>query len=69
MKRSTIFILATLLLAGTAAAQQKQRVAVMNFDYATVQTYVSSIFGANQDIGKESRTYWSTSWCRTASSR
>jgi curli biogenesis system outer membrane secretion channel CsgG len=52
MKRSTIFILATLLLAGTAAAQQKQRVAVMNFDYATVQTYVSSIFGSNQDVGK-----------------
>jgi curli biogenesis system outer membrane secretion channel CsgG len=24
----------------------------MNFDYATVQSYVSSLFGSNQDIGK-----------------
>jgi curli biogenesis system outer membrane secretion channel CsgG len=24
----------------------------MNFDYATVQSYVSSIFGSNQDVGK-----------------
>ena len=33
-------------------AQNKKRVAVMNFDYATVQSYVSSIFGTNQDVGK-----------------
>jgi curli biogenesis system outer membrane secretion channel CsgG len=36
----------------TAANAQKKRVAVMNFDYATVQSYVSQIFGSNQDIGK-----------------
>jgi curli biogenesis system outer membrane secretion channel CsgG len=35
-----------------ASAQQKKRVAVMNFDYATVQSGVQAIFGANQDIGK-----------------
>jgi curli biogenesis system outer membrane secretion channel CsgG len=35
-----------------AQAQQKKRVAVMNFDYATVQSGVQAIFGANQDIGK-----------------
>lgn len=36
----------------TAQAQQKKRVAVMNFDYATVQSSVSAIFGTNQDVGK-----------------
>lgn len=38
-------------LASTAGAQHKKRIAVMNFDYATVQSYVSSIFGSNQDVG------------------
>jgi curli biogenesis system outer membrane secretion channel CsgG len=33
-------------------AQQKKRVAVMNFDYATVQSGVAALFGSNQDIGK-----------------
>jgi curli biogenesis system outer membrane secretion channel CsgG len=31
---------------------QKHRVAVMSFDYGTVQSSVSSIFGSDQDIGK-----------------
>ncbi len=31
--------------------QQKKRVAVMNFDYATVQTSVQAVFGTNKDIG------------------
>jgi curli biogenesis system outer membrane secretion channel CsgG len=35
-----------------AQAPPKKRVAVMNFDYSTVQSYVSGIFGYNQDIGK-----------------
>jgi curli biogenesis system outer membrane secretion channel CsgG len=34
------------------AAQQKKRVAVLNFEYATVRDTVSSIFGTNEDIGK-----------------
>jgi curli biogenesis system outer membrane secretion channel CsgG len=38
--------------AGAQAQQPKRRVAVMNFDYATVSTYVQQIFGSNQDIGK-----------------
>lgn len=50
------FALAVLILAsaaaGPAAAQQKKRVAVLNFDYATVQSGVAAIFGTNQDIGK-----------------
>ena len=36
----------------TAAAQQKKRVAVFDFDYATVQTDVSALFGTNVDVGK-----------------
>ena len=45
-------LLAFFLVLTSAEAQQKKRIAVMNFDYATVQTYVSSIFGSNQDVGK-----------------
>ncbi len=33
-------------------AQQKKRVAVMNFDYATVHSGVAAIFGTDMDIGK-----------------
>ncbi len=40
------------LLTSTAVAQDKKRVAVINFDYATVSTYVAQIFGSNQDVGK-----------------
>lgn len=50
------FIPSSLILfafaAGANAQQPKKRVAVMNFDYATVTTYVQQIFGSNQDIGK-----------------
>lgn len=44
----------SLLLVLPLAAQQerKRRVAVINFDYGTVQSYVSSIFNQNVDIGK-----------------
>ncbi len=35
-----------------APAGPKKRVAVMNFDYGTVRTYVSQIFGSDQDVGK-----------------
>jgi curli biogenesis system outer membrane secretion channel CsgG len=40
---------------GSAAATtepQIKRVAVLDFDYGTVQSYVSSIYGSNQDVGK-----------------
>src|SRR3954468_24686541 len=36
----------------TAANAQKKRVAVMNFDYATVRSRVSTLFGTDQDVGK-----------------
>jgi curli biogenesis system outer membrane secretion channel CsgG len=35
-----------------AAPAGKKRVAVMNFDYGTVRSYVSAIFGSDQDVGK-----------------
>ncbi|MGB6691281.1 MAG: CsgG/HfaB family protein [Terracidiphilus sp.] len=38
--------------AQTAPAKRRPRLAIMDFDYATVQTYSSAIFGTNVDIGK-----------------
>jgi curli biogenesis system outer membrane secretion channel CsgG len=40
------------VLVPAAVGQQKKRVAVLNFDYATVQTWVAGIFGTNVDVGK-----------------
>jgi curli biogenesis system outer membrane secretion channel CsgG len=40
------------LLVPACMAQQKRRVAVLNFDYGTVQSSVAAIFGGNQDVGK-----------------
>lgn len=34
------------------SADQKKSVAILNFDYSTVQSGVAAIFGTNQDIGK-----------------
>jgi curli biogenesis system outer membrane secretion channel CsgG len=39
-------------LAAAAPAQQKKRVAVMNFDYSAVITNVNALWGSNQDVGK-----------------
>jgi curli biogenesis system outer membrane secretion channel CsgG len=47
-----LLALSALALAGAAQAQEKKRVAVINFDYATVHTYVAAIFGSNIDVGK-----------------
>ena len=33
-------------------AQNKKRVAVMNFDYATVRSSVAALFGGDADVGK-----------------
>ncbi|MGH9345499.1 MAG: CsgG/HfaB family protein [Terriglobia bacterium] len=53
MKRSTGLFLSILVFVSLCSAQpQKKRVAVLNFDYATVQNEVSAIFGTNQDVGK-----------------
>lgn len=45
-------LLVATLLTTVLSAQDKKRVAVMNFEYGTVSTYVAQIFGTNQDIGK-----------------
>src|ERR1035441_2282624 len=49
--RIATFVLFLTLIAAVPA-QQKKRVAVMNFDYATVESGVAALFGSNQDIGK-----------------
>src|SRR5258708_5423744 len=52
MKR-ILLVLGTLFLnSALSQAQPKKRVAVLNFDYATVQSGVAAIFGSNQDVGK-----------------
>ncbi|MBM3810177.1 MAG: curli production assembly protein CsgG [Acidimicrobiia bacterium] len=52
MKR---FLAAFALMAGllpTVAAQDKKRVAILDFDYGTVRTASAAIFGTDRDIGK-----------------
>jgi curli biogenesis system outer membrane secretion channel CsgG len=51
MSRAAAIVLCITFLT-TAEAQQKKRVAVMNFDYGTVQTSVTTLFGSNEDVGK-----------------
>jgi len=38
--------------APAAPAGPKKRIAVLNFDYGTVRTYVAQLFGTDQDVGK-----------------
>ncbi|HTY61541.1 MAG TPA: CsgG/HfaB family protein [Acidobacteriota bacterium] len=52
MRRSILTIFLLCILVPLANAQTKPRVAVMNFDYATVRDMSSSIFGTDVDIGK-----------------
>ncbi len=47
-----LWLLICAALVPACMAQQKKRVAVLNFEYGTVQSSVSAIFGTNQDIGK-----------------
>ncbi len=52
MRKVFAILIVTLAVTSGAWAQNKKRVALMDFDYATVQTYVNQIFGSNQDVGK-----------------
>ena len=52
MKTILRLIPVALLLTSLSFGQQKKRVAVLDFDYGTVQSNVAAIFGTNQDIGK-----------------
>lgn len=52
---ATLVSIATLMLFVTVSSAQsprKVRIAVMDFDYATVQSYSSAMFGSNIDVGK-----------------
>ncbi|HEX4772723.1 MAG TPA: CsgG/HfaB family protein [Bryobacteraceae bacterium] len=53
MRRTVAPIFAVLLLSGTIFGQSpKKRVAILDFDFATVQGNIAAIFGTNQDVGK-----------------
>jgi curli biogenesis system outer membrane secretion channel CsgG len=52
MRRFLLWTLFVMLSISFANAQSKPRVAVMNFDYATVRDVSASIFGTDVDIGK-----------------
>ena len=55
MKRlAVVLLLAVLAVPALAQAPPatRKRVAVIDFDYATVRTYVNDIWGSDQDIGK-----------------
>jgi curli biogenesis system outer membrane secretion channel CsgG len=53
MSRRVLLPVLALFVAVSATAQPpKKRVAVFNFDYGTVQSGVSAIFGTNVDVGK-----------------
>lgn len=52
MRKSIVSVLLAGVLVTTSYAQQKKRVAVLNFEYAAVQSQLSAIFGTNVDVGK-----------------
>jgi curli biogenesis system outer membrane secretion channel CsgG len=52
MRRIVFFLFLTAFAAFPVLAQSKKRIAVLNFDYATVQSDIRAIFGGNQDVGK-----------------
>jgi curli biogenesis system outer membrane secretion channel CsgG len=51
MNRSFRLLAVAVVVVSIACAQQRKRVAVMNFDYSTVHSGVSGIFGQNVDVG------------------
>ena len=52
MRKVIWVVILIFTFASAMGAQDKKRIAIMDFDYATVQTYVNQIFGSNQDVGK-----------------
>ncbi len=52
MGRWVSVVIFMMAIVSTSPAQGKKRVAVMDFDYATVQSGVAAIFGTNVDVGK-----------------
>lgn len=52
-KAVPVYLLVLVMLLGmNASAQRKKRVAIMDFDYATVHSAVASMFGSDVDVGK-----------------
>jgi len=51
-RKAAALVLCSIVLSAAAYGQDKKRVAVMNFDYSTVQSGVAALFGSNQDVGK-----------------
>lgn len=51
MRRVTLALLFILAAGAWAQGPHKKRVAVMNFDYATVRSSVQAVFGTDKDIG------------------
>jgi len=45
-------MLLALAVNGVAQQPKKKRVAVLDFDYGTVRSYVAAIWGSDQDVGK-----------------
>ena len=52
MRKGLLVVVLALLVALPGVAQEKRRVAVLDFGYGTVLTSVEAIFGSNQDVGK-----------------
>jgi curli biogenesis system outer membrane secretion channel CsgG len=52
MRRWACLLCVWMIFAAGLRAQQKKRVAVLDFDYATVSTAAAAIFGTNVDVGK-----------------
>jgi curli biogenesis system outer membrane secretion channel CsgG len=52
MRKALLGMALVLSVALPAVAQDKHRVAVLDFGYGTVMTSVQAIFGSNQDVGK-----------------
>jgi curli biogenesis system outer membrane secretion channel CsgG len=50
--RKMFLVVLGLFVALPGVAQEKRRVAVLDFGYGTVLTSVQAIFGSNQDVGK-----------------
>jgi curli biogenesis system outer membrane secretion channel CsgG len=52
MKRLFGTLVLVSMIAPAGWAQSKKRVAVLNFDYATVRSSVAAVFGTDTDVGK-----------------
>jgi curli biogenesis system outer membrane secretion channel CsgG len=50
--RLAVVFCAALVMIPSSHAQQKKRVAVLDFDYGTVRSSVAAIWGTDQDVGK-----------------